>query len=328
MAKANRYYPHKTPEEKADSYIKEITDFFIEAIKTNQAPWQKPWKPSGNPYPHNPETGTVYQGLNHLYLTLAQELLYKSTDSRWYTYLGAKSAGGFVKKGSRACTIRKPVEIPLDENGKFIPKEKRGDITPSKHIISFHYDHVFHASQIDGLAPEIAPPLDKPKVIESAQTILDDSKAIIIHDQKDSSFYRPSTDEIHLLPAQYYNTPEDYYCTALHELSHWTGHPSRLNRDLESINTIEGRAMEELRAEIGAYMICKGISLNFNPQNTVSYVQSWYDAIKNDPNSILKATTDAMKIMDYCLSFPNSKEHNVFVKLNAERNDYSSARSM
>lgn len=90
---------------------------------------------------------------------------------------------------------------------------------------------MFNAEQIDNLPRlEITSPDWEP--IERAEQILQASKAVIHHGQNDRAFYRSSSDEIHLPHKEQFQRPDQYYATALHELGHWTGHESRLNRDL------------------------------------------------------------------------------------------------
>ena len=129
-----------------------------------------------------------------------------------------------------------------------------------KHNLQF-YDLllVFHASQIDGL-----PALPEQKTGENAaferhqaaERLLTASNAKIFHDQMNSAFYRPSTDEIHLPEKGQFRSPDGYYATALHELGHWTGHESRLNRQLlgNPFGSAE-YAREELRTKIASYML-------------------------------------------------------------------------
>jgi DNA primase traC len=91
-----------------------------------------------------------------------------------------------------------------------------------------------------------------------------------------------------------------YYGTALHELTHWTGAESRLNRDLKNYSVSEtARAREELIAEIGSYALCKDLKLDFNPQNSAAYVQSWCEILRDKPDEIMKATHAALTAKEY-----------------------------
>jgi putative DNA primase/helicase len=147
------------------------------------------------------------------------------------------------------------------------------------------------------------------KTIENAQAVLDASKAVIIHDQIDRNYYSPKTDEIHLTPKHSYDKLGEYYSIALPELSHWTGHEKRLNRPFINSFGSDGYALEELRAEIGSFMLCQELNVDFNPANAASYVASWSKQLTDNTGEIIKAARDAEKIKDFCLAFTQSRAH-------------------
>jgi len=98
----------------------------------------------------------------------------------------------------------------------------------------------------------------------------------------------------------------------LHELVHWTAAESRLNRDLKMYSLIEtARAQEELIAEIGSYALCKDLKLDFNPQNSAAYVQSWCEFLDDKPDEIIKATHEALKAKEYIQGLEHTHEHTV-----------------
>lgn len=305
-------YKQLTKEERAqkeDDYYKEVAEFFIDAIKTNTAPWMKPCNGQDYLYPMNPVTGTVYSGMNSLRLGLIQEIKYKSEDPRWLTFVNIRENGYGLEKGSRGVPIRFFSQVPVDSNGKIISPAESGTREIAKYMPTHKTYIVFHASGITGLPPlEKKEVLDKPVIIQNAEDILINSKAQIFHDSH-KNYYQPATDEIHLVKRENFLSPELYYCTALHELSHWTGASSRLDRNIKNTFGTEAYAKEELRAEIGSYMICKDLRLDFEPQNHIAYVQSWCKAIKDSPNEITKACYDADKIKDFCVSFSQKKEN-------------------
>ncbi|WP_415717726.1 zincin-like metallopeptidase domain-containing protein [Maridesulfovibrio sp.] len=167
------------------------------------------------------------------------------------------------------------------------------------------FSNVFHASQIDGI-----PEWDGREISwnpdERAEAILENSGASITHDQRDRAFYRPSSDEIHLPPHAAFDSPDKYYSTALHELGHWTGHESRLDREFGPFGS-EIYAKEELRAEIASWMTSVEIGLSHDPDQHASYVKSWVKVLKEDPYEIVRACQSAEKIKDYTLGL--EKEH-------------------
>lgn len=137
--------------------------------------------------------------------------------------------------------------------------------------------------------------------IELAEAMLKRSGAKIFNDQADRAFYRPSADEIHLPAQEAFPDIADYYATALHELGHWTGHSSRLNRlGMGSVDYGSPTyAKEELRAELASTFLSADLGIPMNTQNHAAYIGSWLKALKEDKSEIFKAANDASKIAKY-----------------------------
>ncbi|WP_256562624.1 zincin-like metallopeptidase domain-containing protein, partial [Pseudomonas sp. HMSC066A08] len=112
-----------------------------------------------------------------------------------------------------------------------------------------------------------------------------------------------STDSITLPERNQFPTADNYYATALHELGHWTGHPSRLDRDLAHPFGSEGYAREELRAEIASLMLGERLEIGHDPGQHAAYVGSWIKALKEDPKEIFRAASDAERISGYVMDF-------------------------
>lgn len=151
-------------------------------------------------------------------------------------------------------------------------------------------------------------------LFNKADELINKTGVTIINDQGDRSFFRPSTDVIHLCPKNMYDSPEAYYGTVLHELTHWTGVESRLNRDsLKDYEIRENRAREELIAEIGSYQLCKSLHLDFSPQNNIAYVQGWVKALHKSPEEIFKATTAAAAAKEFITNIEGERvlEHEI-----------------
>ena len=134
---------------------------------------------------------------------------------------------------------------------------------------------------------------------KEAERILQLSKARIIHDAPDYPFYRPSTDSISLPDRGRFPSAANYYATALHELGHWTGHETRLKRDLSHPYGSEGYAREELRAEIASLIIGAELGTGYDPTQHAAYAASWSKILSDDPLEIFRAAADAEKIQKY-----------------------------
>ena len=159
---------------------------------------------------------------------------------------------------------------------------------------------VFNAAQIDRLPPlSDRPALPDWERREWAEAILGNSGVAIRHMAGDAAHYSPGADRITLPERGQFASADLYYETALHELGHATGHPSRLNRDLAHPFGSEGYAREELRAEIASLMIGEQLEIGHNPLRHASYVGSWIKALQDDPREIFRAASDAEKIMRF-----------------------------
>jgi antirestriction protein ArdC/phage/plasmid primase-like uncharacterized protein len=298
-----------TRKEARKSFHELVAERLIEQMKAGTAPWQKPWKP-GEPntnIPINPTTGRRYRGINAVNL-MAQG----RSDRRWMTYNQAAAVDAQVRKGEKGTPIqywKVAEEAPkVDDSGRPMLDE---DGRPVLETTAFErprvfFATVFNAEQIDGL-----PAIEREETvwdpISRAEVILGESKAAIVHGERDRAFYRPSTDQIHLPHRAQFPTATNYYATALHELGHWTGHPQRLDRDLAHPFGSDGYAKEELRAEIASMMLGDQLGIGHDPGQHASYVASWVRALQNDPLEIVRAAADAEKIQEFILAFEQSR---------------------
>lgn len=286
-------------------YAKEVAGRIIEQLRQGTAPWQKPWQPGELRLPYNAATGKEYRGMNTVWLHMQGY-----ADPRWMTYKQAAGVGAQVRKGSKGTRItyykfhdEKPM---MDEHGRPVLDD---DGKPQMTRVTLDRPRmfgavVFNADQIDGLAPLAAKPIGpEPERHARAEAILSNSGAKIAHVEGDRAFYRPSTDSITLPARHQFGSADAYYATALHELGHWTGHESRLNRDLPHPFGSMGYAREELRAEIASLMLGERLEIGHDPGQHAAYVASWIKALEDDPREIFRAAADAEKINSYVLAF-------------------------
>lgn len=295
---------------------KELTDKIISELENGVVPWEKPWKGSHSfNRPINALTGKGYQGGNALYLFLeSQQKGYN--DPRWCTYNQASENGWQVKKGQKGTLIEfwkfHDEKLIKDSSGKPLFDEHgkaKKELIERKTPIVLHY-YVFNAKQIDGIPPFIIQNKTTFEKVEKAEEILKKSGAIICHDQSDRAYYSSTKDEIHLPDKVTFSNKEGYYSTALHELGHWTGHESRLNRDLKHSFGTEGYAKEELKAEIASAFLSFETGLEPNIGQHASYIKSWIKILKEDKNEIFRAARDAELISNYVMEFSKIVEKN------------------
>ena len=165
---------------------------------------------------------------------------------------------------------------------------------------------VFNAAQIDGLPDRLQPlpvaggvAADDWTRCEAAELILTASKADIRHGGN-RAFYTPALNAIQLPEHKSFASAADYYRVALHELTHWTGHPARCNRTLSSRAHIEAYAFEELVAEMGSAFLTNYCGVPGQLQHA-SYIDSWLQALRSDKRLIFTAASQAQKAADYLL---------------------------
>ena len=292
-----------------------VAEKIISQIEAGLAPWQRPWNPKepADFLPLNPTTGKRYKGINSIWLMACGY-----EDSRWMTYKQAQSLGAQVRKGEKATQIqywKMTEDIPkldgkgnpiLDENGQ--PEKTTVRLERPKVFLA----SVFNAEQIDGLpeksrtAPDAA--TRNWDVAQRAEDIMLASGAKRIHKEQDTAFYRESDDTIYLPKQTQFDSAEKYYATALHELGHWTGHASRLARDLNQPHGSEGYAREELRAEIASMMLGQELGIGHDPAQHAAYAGAWAKVLKTDSLEIFRAAADAEKILNHVMAFDKKQE--------------------
>lgn len=292
-------------------FRKEVTDQIIEMLEKGTAPWQKPWEPGSLQLPFNPTTEKNYRGGNALHL-MAVATHEGFDDPRWLTYKQAAANGWQVRAGEKGTRIE---FWQLREEGKkgdtlterSEPDSNNGDYRgPLRRVFT-----VFNADQIDGITPYVPMQRSEWDVVETGESILQNSGAKVIHDQNDRAFYSRSTDNIHLPPSAAFKTAADYYGTALHELAHWSGHPDRLNRQTLNESYRFGDpnyAKEELRAELTSVFLAAERGIPHNPEQHAAYVHSWIKALSEDKNEIFRAAKDAHRAADYLLDLERGKQ--------------------
>jgi antirestriction protein ArdC len=284
-------------------HYQEVTDRIIAALEAGTPPWRKPWDPNkagGPAMPRNAATGQRYRGINVLTLGMSG-LAFRSGDPRWATYKQAEDRGWQVRRGERGTT------------GYFFKRlELRDDSRPEdgedamRRIPLLRAFTLFHASQIDGIPAYVPPTVAEApwRAPEAAEIVLANSGAVI-RTGGDRAFYSPATDHIQMPPKAAFATAPGYCGVLIHEMSHWSGAPSRLNRDLGNSFGSHDYAREELRAEIGQVMVCAELGIadcDFS-NNAAAYVASWLEKLRSDRKEIFRAAADAQRIADYLLAF-------------------------
>lgn len=268
-----------------------VTDRIITALEAGVKPWVCPWQrvPGMSGLPSNYATGTAYSGMNIMLLWCsASEQGF--SDSRWMTYKQAQSEGGQVRR---------------DEHGTtaifYTTLEKENDAGDTEHIPMLKTFTVFNVEQIDGLplTTEAVSPAETFEPLPQAENLFQSSGANII-EKGQNAFFSPSTDEVWLPERHLFSDAANFYATGLHELVHWSGGKTRLNREMKGKFGSEGYAAEELVAELGSAFLMAELGIVGEVQHE-SYIASWLKALKNDKRYIFKAVSAASKAHRYLM---------------------------
>lgn len=274
-----------------------VTRRIVAALEAGTPPWIQPWSTDpADPYPANLATGRAYRGINVLLLNL-QAAARQYRVNRWMTYRQALAMGAQVRKGEVGTPVILFKMKEIRAEGEPAAPDATARIVPLMRTFV-----VFNAAQIDGLPPELLPdPTAMPEWTpwESAELLLDASGAAISYGGS-KAFYAPGQDRIQMPPRSAFAEGDAFYATALHELTHWTGHPSRCNRPLLPRQAIEAYAFEELVAEMGAAFLCAHCGLQGRLEHA-SYIESWLRALRQDKRLIFTAAARAQAAADYVL---------------------------
>ncbi len=277
-----------------------VTASIVAELARGTAPWVKPWKGGGvAELPYNAATGRRYNGVNVL-------LLWGATFTRgyrhasWLTYLQAKALGGQVKKGEHATAIVFA--------GSSVKKDETGEEEKYR-FLRFH--SIFNVEQVNGL-PERFTGIPPPRPLDKALSEAEDFIALLVADVRhggDRAAYSPALDCILLPHREQFESDAHYLATKLHEHAHWTGHKSRLDRNLSGRFGDEAYAGEELVAELTAAFLCAELAIPGQLRHP-EYIGSWLKVLGGDNRAIFTAAGKATEAANYmrALGDPNKDE--------------------
>jgi antirestriction protein ArdC len=268
-----------------------VTDTIIRELEAGTAPWQSNWEgATGKLDMPRRANGQYYRGINTLVLWISA-MSKGYTADQWMTFKQAKAAGGCVRKGEKGTQVV-----------YFDTFTKEDDATGEERKIPFAKAYtVFNVQQIDGLPSELQ--ADMFDDIDTGARADADMEAFynaigaqIVY-TGGQPCYIPAQDRVQMPHVHQFTTADEYYGTLSHELVHWTGHTSRLDR-LAS-NKKEAYAFEELVAELGACFVVAQKGGTYNAPNSASYIKSWLRALRDDKRMIFRAASAAQKAADF-----------------------------
>jgi antirestriction protein ArdC len=273
-----------------------INALILEQLENGTVPWHKPWSFGEAGAPQNLISRKAYRGINTFLLACQP---YESPF--WLTYRQAKQLSGHVRKGEKSAPVVfwKWLEKPDPDTGE------------AKRIPLLRYYSVFNVTQCDlpnDKVPELPGAMDNDfEPIAACEQLVESlQNPPAVHHDAAAAYYEPATDTIHLPMHQRFDSPEVYYATLLHELTHSTGHESRLNRsgitDVAAFAS-QSYSKEELIAEMGAAYLCGHTgSENSTLENSAAYIAGWLRRLRGDKKLVVQAAANAQKAADFVLN--------------------------
>ncbi len=272
-----------------------VTARILAQLEAGAAPWIKPWSATaGANVPCNAATNRPYSGCNVILLWMAQSAGYRTP--RYLTFKQAQELGGHVRKGEHGTKVYFVKQLQVRDSSE---DGSEGD---ARVIPMLREYTVFNIDQCEGLPERVtAPGKVKPRNGDERDVTIDEFLSCSGADIREGfgeAYYRPGDDYISMPAFAAFKSAAHFYGTAFHELGHWAGHKSRLDRDLRSRFGERAYAAEELVAELCAAFLCAEFSIDGDLRHA-GYIQSWIGLLKADSRAFFTAASRAQAAADY-----------------------------
>ena len=310
-----------------DEYRKEMAEAFAHVLEEKGLSWKKEWRGTGGGAPHNAITKANYRGSNAFWLRLVS-VMKGYQDPRWVTMVQIMDNDGkyhpkqkwHLKAGSKATYVEYWYPFDLKEKKALTWEQYKKEIQDGRKEdefkLSTRYTPVFNACDVEGMPELPAPEQTEGIAIDALVSRLSVGMGVPIYlDGGDEAYYSPQKDEIHLPSLGSFESNYAFNATALHELSHSTGHPSRLNRIQSSFFGSSQYAYEELVAEMCSCFMGYGLEADASSEhldNHKAYVRSWIQTIREKPETLIRAIRGAQgaaSFMDWKAGLITEKEY-------------------
>ena len=248
----------------------EVSTRIVAELEAGAAPWVKPWSATaGMNTPCNAVTNRPYSGCNVLLLWMAQTAGYRTP--RFLTFKQALELGGNVRKGAHGTKVYFVKQLQVHDKGS-------DDNSATRLVPMMREYTVFNVDQCENLPDSIytGKPmrLRNPDMRDEFADAFLHSTGADIREGQGEAFYVPSRDFISMPAFDAFKGADHFYNVAFHELTHWAGHKSRLDRDLKNRFGARNYAAEELIAELGAAFLCAEFGFDGDVRNA-GYIASW-----------------------------------------------------
>jgi antirestriction protein ArdC len=286
---------------KMNDALNKVWDQLVAKIESNPGIWEKPWFMNAagiSDIPSNFSTKRKYSGFNVFNLEITR-LIAGYSSNKWITFNQCANLGGSVLKGSKGTPIiiYNPPKFKEEE----IAGEKKDVMIRPPYFGSGYVFNIEQTTLKDDALPVVIE--KKYSTIEEVETLIKKTGAVIREIPSNRAYYSPGEDSITLPLLDQFKSVEEYYGTKFHELVHWSGHESRLNRLSKSATFGSASySREELVAEIGSVFLKTETGINDKVDNAAAYIKNWWGNIKEDRGSLIDACGKAQKATNYILS--------------------------
>ena len=263
-------------------------------LEQGTVPWVKPWSTTaGNNVPCNAVTNRPYSGCNVVLLWMAANAGYRTP--RYLTFKQALELGGNVRKGEHGTKVYFVKQLVVTDT-----KKPDGD---NERVVPMMREYtVFNVDQCDGLPDRVfTAGRIKIRNADERDATIDEflaASGATIREGYGEAYYRPGEDYVSMPAFVAFKSAAHFYGVAFHELGHWTGHKSRLDRDMRGRFGEKAYAAEELVAELCAAFLCAEFDLDGDLRHA-SYIQSWIRLLKDDNRAFFTACSKAQASADY-----------------------------
>lgn len=267
-----------------------VTDRIIANLEKGCIPWIKPWD-THNTLDKNIASGNEYNGINRLILGMSG-----FQSNVWGSFKQWQALGANVRAGEKGTQVVFYSPVKKD----VINPETGASEETFYNCLKTYY--VFNAEQVEGIEIKPRETEDKPFLNNAEVDAMVANTGAVVRHGGNSAYYRRTEDFINMPVKSDFKDEANYYATLLHELTHWSGAPHRLDRTKGKRFADTAYAFEELIAEIGAAFLCEKYSVKGDIRHE-GYIASWLKALKDDNKMIFKAAAYAQKAADYVTSF-------------------------
>lgn len=284
---------------RADVYQR-ITDQIVAELEKGVRPWMKPWNSehaTGRITRPLRANGIPYRGINVVMLWAAAEAAGYAAPI-WMTFKQAQELGAHVKKGEKGNLVVYASTLQRTETNQHTGEEAEREIPFLKGYTVFNVEQVEALPEhFYGKPTETIEPVAR---IDRAEAFFTATGAEVVHGGSQAC-YIIRRDQVHMPCIDIFRDAESYYATLAHEVTHWTRHESRLNREFGRKRFgDEGYAMEELVAELGSAFLCADLALTPEVrEDHAAYIGNWLKVLKSDPRAIFSAAAHAQRAADF-----------------------------